>query len=49
MDFNISQRVAVKKWLIDNIDEIKEKIVFIKNGESDDILNDLISKLQRPL
>ena len=47
MDFNISQRADVKQWIIENIDILYEKIVFIKNGESDKILDELIDKLQR--
>ena len=49
MDFNISQRAAVKHWIIENIDILKEKVVFIQSGEDDKILNELINKLQRQL
>lgn len=49
MDFNISQRAAVKRWIIENIDVLKEKVVFIQSGEDDKILNELINKLQRQL
>ena len=49
MDFNISQRAAVKQWIIENIDVLKEKVVFIQSGEDDKILNELINKLQRQL
>ena len=49
MDFNISQRAAVKRCIIENIDILKEKVVFIQSGEDDKILNELINKLQRQL
>ena len=49
MDFNISQIAAVKRWIIENIDILKEKVVFIQSGEDDKILNELINKLQRQL
>lgn len=49
MDFNISQRAAIKQWIIENIDVLKEKVVFIQSGEDDKILNELINKLQRQL
>ena len=49
MDFNISQRAAIKQWIVENIDILKEKVVFIQSGENDKILNELINKLQRQL
>lgn len=49
MDFNVSQRAAVKQWIVENIDFLKEKVVFIQSGEDDKILNELINKLQRQL
>lgn len=49
MDFNVSQRAAVKRWIIENIDFLREKVVFIQSGEDDKILNELINKLQRQL
>lgn len=49
MDFNISQRAAIKQWIVENIAILNEAVVFIQSGEDDKILNELINKLQRQL
>ena len=49
MDFNISQRAAVKHWIVENIDILKEAVVFIKAGKDYKILDEVINKLQRQI
>lgn len=47
MDFNISQRAAIKQWIVENIDILNEAIVFIKAGKEFKALDEAINKLQR--
>ena len=49
MDFNVSQRAAVKQWIVENIDTLKEAVVFIKAGKDYKILDEVINKLQRQI
>lgn len=49
MDFNISQRAAVKQWIVENIETLNEAVVFIKAGKDYKILDEVINKLQRQI
>lgn len=49
MDFNISQRAAIKQWIVENIDTLNEAVVFIKAGKDYKILDEAINKLQRQI
>lgn len=49
MDFNISQKAAVKQWIVENIETLNEAVVFIKAGKDYKILDEVINKLQRQI
>lgn len=49
MDFNISQRAAIKQWIVENIAIINEAVVFIKAGKEFKALDEAINKLQRQI
>ena len=49
MDFNISQRDAIKQWIVENIAILNEAVVFIKAGKDYKILDEAINKLQRQI
>lgn len=49
MDFNVSQRAAVKQWIVENIAKLNVAVVFIKAGKDDKILDEVINKLQRQI
>ena len=49
MDFNVSQRAAVKQWIVENIAILNEAVVFVKAGKDYKILDEVINKLQRQI
>ena len=49
MDFNVSQRAAVKQWIVENIATLNEAVVFINAGKDYKILDEVINKLQRQI
>lgn len=49
MDFNVSQRAAVKQWIVENIATLNEAVVFINAGKDYKILDEAINKLQRQI
>ena len=49
MDFNVSQRAAVKQWIVEHIATLNEAVVFIKAGKDYKILDEVINKLQRQI
>lgn len=49
MDFNISQRAAIKQWIVENIAIINEAVVFIKASKEFKALDEAINKLQRQI
>ena len=49
MDFNISQRAAVKQWIVESIETLNEAVVFIKASKEFKALDEAINKLQRQI